>query len=146
MTDPVKAKIQELVPEVMELKFGCEVRKTFIKSDFGHSEREYKQKGLYLRRDRDTLGRTIAIRVLFDGNKRPNDCDELDLEILGSPITLAVVLRAIGKNMTDIYKAPDAKIDTMYKWNLEHDNYDDQSQETKDFIGSLLTPHVSTSK
>jgi hypothetical protein len=27
MTDPIKAKLQELCPDVMELKFGCEIEK-----------------------------------------------------------------------------------------------------------------------
>lgn len=58
-------------------------------------------------------------------------------------ITLAVVLRAMSKvgvmtrganaliNIIDV-NAPDIR------WNLEHDNYDQQSEETKRFIGELL--------
>lgn len=59
-------------------------------------------------------------------------------------ITLAVVLMAIqklfregtlqgGYNNTII-----AFGDTAWRWNLEKDNYDDQTQETRDFIGVIL--------
>lgn len=65
----------------------------------------------------------------------------------GETFGLAVVLRAIIEQ--DLEKLfPDEKYPftkasalTVAHWNLEHDNYDDQSQETKDFIGSLLTPY-----
>lgn len=70
-------------------------------------------------------------------------------------ITLAVVLRAIKKS--GVYYAVDenglfasAPRDDNKKntylivipgiqWNLEHDNYDDQTQETKDFLANLLS-------
>jgi hypothetical protein len=75
MTDPIKQRIQELVPEVMELA-----------PDFA----------------------------------------------FGSPITLAVVLRAIDKLRY-------VNWDTFRnRWNLVKDNYDEQTQKTKEFIGSLL--------
>lgn len=72
------------------------------------------------------------------------------------PFSLAVVLRAIAAEPSKYTCWIDAEcFDTphfllqkkraRYKdeqpilvWNLEQDNYDAQSQETKDFIGSLL--------
>lgn len=69
-------------------------------------------------------------------------------------ITLAVVLRATEKSWATMYAAGGGLIDgrpprevlpeglrlyqIIRKWNLEHDNYDAQSQGTKEFIGSLL--------
>jgi hypothetical protein len=49
-------------------------------------------------------------------------------------ITLAVVLRAIG----DKKLRKDDAWEIVCLWNLEHDNFDQQSDECKQFIGSLL--------
>ena len=67
----------------------------------------------------------------------------------GKTFGLAVVLRAIEKK--DKFVAITARGHFMLVknsewvsdpphilWNLEHDNYDAQSQETKDLIGNLL--------
>lgn len=74
-------------------------------------------------------------------------------------ITLGVVLRAIhqagkGKSILvnsmggfDEYKFSQGEMglwrlgDESTRWNLEHDNYDQQSDECKQFIGSLLLIH-----
>lgn len=60
-------------------------------------------------------------------------------------IGLCVVLRAINKHVGDLYADTLGFIfwfEPAYgpdkRWNLEQDNYDAQSQETKDFIGTLL--------
>jgi hypothetical protein len=95
MTDPIKAKIQELLPDMV-----------------------------------------------------PN------AKYIGMPtITLAVVLRAINKQgfnnrehheriLYALCNGMNAVNNTETKsnigWNLEHDNYDQQSEECKQFIGSLL--------
>jgi hypothetical protein len=57
------------------------------------------------------------------------------------PITLAVVLRAIGYDTQKVILTADDnyKIGKIVRrWNLTNDNYDDQTEETKKFIGSLL--------
>lgn len=68
------------------------------------------------------------------------------------PITLAVVLRAIGKTTKETsyfvdcdgnfheWFAPKGRLDlrTVASWKLSLDNYDQQSEECKQFIGSLL--------
>jgi hypothetical protein len=116
MTDPTKAKIQELCPGVMD----CQV----CGSNVIHNS--------VCMNCRDTV-------------------------VVGSPITLAVVLRAIkalkednaiefgvradGHFLMDFCEKT-AWVDggeTPVIWNLEHDNYDQQSEECKQFIGSLLT-------
>ena len=57
-------------------------------------------------------------------------------------ITLAVVLRAIMKAKFDgnQYDAMGSKsaADICRLWILDSDNYDDQTEETKRFIGNLL--------
>src|SRR5882724_10985711 len=68
------------------------------------------------------------------------------------PFTLAVVLRAIKAEKPysyfidiegsfwkwdKLYKTPE-QVEGAVKWNLEHDNYDQQSEETRAFIGLLL--------
>lgn len=64
-------------------------------------------------------------------------------EILGSPITLAVVLRSVkvyAKKdlLKETYEIPQDVSRLIYDWDLLHDNYDLQSEETKKFIGEIL--------
>lgn len=99
MTDPIKAKIQELVPEVMNYDCGR------------HREIDLEC--------RDCVW---------------NDC------------SLAVVLRAIGKSgahweIIDCKSADECvlKVALQYGiWNLSKNSWDDQSEETKSFIGAIL--------
>lgn len=130
MIDPIKAKIQELCPDVMELKAGCVL---------GNED-----------------GSIVGVCV-DDGHWTctSDDYQSLDnfdgVEILGSPITLAIVLRAIAKHpdnyctinevgeLTGFFLNDDNEADEeMVEWNLEHDNYDSQTRETQLFFGSLL--------
>lgn len=144
MTDPIKAKIHALCPDVLELKFGCEVRR------FQNTAPEVFVMF-------DTASATGKRVLIWRDAEHASFWDEADnLTVLGSPITLAVVLRAIAAEPSKYTCWIDAEcFDTphfllqkkraRYKdeqpilvWNLEQDNYDAQSQETKDFIGSLL--------
>jgi len=74
--------------------------------------------------------------------------------IIGKPITLAVIFQAIHATMLllqeDDYKKQESSHDLIDYfstpeggvfgpcWNLEKDNFNDQSDETKTFIGGLL--------
>jgi hypothetical protein len=92
MTDPIKARIQSLCPDIM-----TSVSPTNAAADNGY-------------------------------------------EILGSPITLAVLLRATVKkkgSLQSVIYDGDAE-ELLKSWNLAKDNYDDQTKETQEFIGSLL--------
>ena len=76
-----------------------------------------------------------------------------DFEIIDNPITLAMVLRAIDTKYTE-WEKPGTPVainskgefqvwseNPVYKnvfWNLSKDNFNDQSEETKTFIGGLL--------
>jgi len=125
-------RIQELVPDVMALEFGCEV---LYGSDFGGAEQKV------------TLGNPYAVK---DGKVfnpwNGDDTDDL-LEILGKPITLSVILLAIDDESL-VIKAKTGQFGTttregvfvggLPRWNLSKDNFNDQSEETKTFIGGLL--------
>ena len=135
--DKTKAKIQELCPDVMELKFGCAIiwdrpasetksAKTLnaiVVGNLGNGVIDILWPGVNFAQRSSTIFKTS------DSIK----------EILGSPITLAVVLRAIRTHHHRGNKYYDALPMVVRKWNLEHDNYDQQSDECKQFIGSLLT-------
>jgi len=142
-------RIQELVPSVMALEFGCEVM--------------YKTSGWG--RNKYTI-----TKVMRDDKYRINRLDDIydledmaygyDFEILGKPITLAVVMLAIAteynpKNTstflnidsngefcwtttTDLRGGTMKVIEPIISWNLSNDNFNDQSEETKTFIGVLL--------
>ena len=143
-------RIQKLVPSVLELEFGCEV---LYGSDFGSAEQKV------------TLGNPYAVKdgKVFNPWNR-DDTDDL-LEILGKPITLAVVMMAFGKAKIDVgvsvsfrndgelahifpqgaslkpepIKNTHISVDTRGgNWNLSKDNFNDQSEETQSFIGGLL--------
>lgn len=134
-TDPVKAKIQELCPDVMELKFGCEVLQNDEPLDWAKRVTliAYNEKGgLTYYREMD--GSLFSIRG-----------EPKNVEILGSPIGIAEVLRALNKttgmNKPTLYFDGRGLIfnDRIF-WNLAED-YDwhvKNKPETIAFIGSLL--------
>ena len=175
MTDPIKAKIIELVPEIVEPRFGCSfvVKKQTPFEDLGIEEGDYislfdwefdSQSFLRPKKFRTALYVHKSEGAVTD-YKNPKvvtvaDFDSLlkngNIEILGRPITLTDVLRAIG-SLTITTRGDEAlKIDTLgnmeyyhsgdimpgweiapVKWNLTTD-YDGQTQEVKEFIGKLL--------
>ena len=138
MTDPIKAKIQELCLDVTELKFGCKVA---YEGYVGVPHIWHAA----------TVLQTMASGKIAIYSTHAQYFDKEHLRIDGSPITLAVVLRAI-KNLKLDYAvmvdqeggfvtalaAAATSISVLKGWNLEHDNYDQQSEECKQFIGSLL--------
>ena len=126
-------RIQELVPSVMALEFGCEIfregagREIFI-SRFGN---EYSVCRL------NNNGFFLPITLPFPPESQR-------FEILGKPITLAVVLLAINQKYTEsndvwfVYDLRQTQLSGIERWNLHKDNFNDQSEETKGFIGGLL--------
>jgi len=128
-------RIQKLVPSVMALEFGCVLK--------------------------NGTATSRVIKERFDGTVMINDWGgwqdkkmiEENFEILGKPITLATVLQAIEKVNTiekeNYCVIPNGGICHMgyvgryyhqdTHWNLSKDNFNDQSEETKTFIGGLLT-------
>lgn len=143
--DPIKAKIQELCKDVMELKFGCVLQKhpdggiqTTVTHLLGTGNGSVS-------RVENTNKIAFYDDNIKDGKIMRNSFEAEWWTILGSPITLAVVLRAIETKYGDhILEFSGIKTCSLQAarlvaiWNLEHDNFDDQSQPTKDFIGSLI--------
>lgn len=137
MTDPITLKIQELVPEIMELKEGCRVSH-FLKGT-GTILRVEKHEG---ESDTYCLGFLALPEPIFE--REPLN---LNWEILGRPITLADVLRAIRENGKLVYVREDGSFYledeplqiyySGYFWNLALD-WDNQTQKVKDFLGRLL--------
>ena len=129
-------QIKELVPSVMELSFGSEViggafNKPMIYRNFAPDDSQYGNGDLghYLIY-KDKVGGAFSL-------EKPKN-------IIGHPITLAVVLRAINQKYIEsndvwfVYDLRQTQLSGMERWNLSKDNFNDQSEETKTFIGGLL--------
>jgi len=132
MEDKTKQKIQELVPEIMELKFGCEFMVFDNKRIIVTIENEDV---------RNLSGDVVFTNSIEKIKTSPNSV------ILGRPITLADVLLAmekVGKYiLVDItgnlftHDMSDGALVDEGIWDLTK-NYDDQEQSVKDFIGQIL--------
>lgn len=128
--DLVKAKVQSLVLEIMELYIGCYV----LKKNWG--DKPYFVKAIDRIQNKICVGRDEWGMIAWMIE---------DTEILGRPIQLADVLRAIGmqKDIDACGITLDGQfVDMNYswmkgKWNLSTD-FDNQSDDTIRFIGSLL--------
>lgn len=133
----LKNKIVEAVPEIMELKFGCEA--VFIPDNGGAS------------------ANAIIAWIQDDNFVTDNvlvDSGEYTLhKIIGRPIRLADVLRALQEapyekdypfiELNPTYYGKDEmrisyKRDGACLWDLSKDSLDDQSDETKQFLYDLL--------
>jgi hypothetical protein len=138
-TQEVKEKIIEAVPEIMELKFGC-----YISGNGLLNARVVGGSGGY-------SPEYDCIAVLRSGSRNIEliNLNENYYEILGRPIQLADVLRAINaKDGNGEFYCIDAQGDfgeptpegvAMFgvKWDLSKD-FDGQSDETKTFIYNIL--------
>jgi len=141
-------RIQELVPSVMELEFGCEV----LCSDLIQLDVDDYTEGIAtILNEKEKILGYIANKTKFETEYRTFEYSKYRvIEILGKPITLAVVLLAIGTTEYANKVGCDAtgemikmetyrdRIRTKADWNLSKDNFNDQSEETKTFIGGLL--------
>lgn len=138
--DLIKKRIQELCPDVMELKFGCEFR-------FKNSNTPCVVLNSPAWKSFKFLYAPPLLQPSFASLPRKNIED--DIEILGSPLTLAVVLRAIMRvkmsynaNFKPVpggVTVPFLDAENLaYYWDLLHDSYDQQSEECKQLIGTLL--------
>ncbi len=141
----LKAKIQEAVPEIMELKFGCEV---IIQDE----EFENKQEiGKFIRlddKDGKDIWADVAVNrmVLVSGWWKYKVLEGMFVkEILGRPITLENVLRAVEKELEDsedFYVHYNGNMfvnptNVKAEWKLGSP-LQDQSEETIDFLHNLI--------
>jgi len=148
-------RIQELVPSVMELEFGCEVNFDYDTANSDGSKEDcfdtiIEADDIMVR----TLGGSYFHRFTAEYYSQEGNWSSQKKEILGKPITLAVIFQAIHASMIslnqDDYKKQESSHDLIDYfstpeggvygpcWNLSKDNFNDQSEETKAFIGGLL--------
>lgn len=109
MKDPIKQRIQLLVPNIMEIGFGCYVSRRVNGAIYQVIKKAARD------------NRYVCIR--YDDSQLYYLARN-EFDILGRAVTLVDVLIA----------APRMKI---ARWNFS-DDYDGQSGETKRFIGELL--------
>lgn len=135
MTTKQKEELRQVIikanPEIMELKFGCEIMcgfsKAFIITDH----------------NKDT------VTAFFPTRNSPPDFDFIsksEILILGRPIRLADVLLAYQKlkdrhilfSLTSQGGFQIKQGEPSSCWNLKDDNLDRQSDETQEFLYNLL--------
>jgi len=150
-------RIQELVPSVMALEFGCEVRSLKDVQGIGAIVLN-GDAGKYIGYDNFLFEHAQMFGVSGAGfewergfkhqyvSLKNYKILKSEFEIIGKPITLAVILLAIHKvsdnNFYVSYEGNmvDGTDETIYStWNLSKDNFNDQSEETKTFIGELIS-------
>lgn len=145
MNDPIKAKIIELVPEILELKFGCEVDvagfgRMIVTQDMQGDNFQLMPYGL---EEKLPVAQGEHFTVYFNRDTLNNSLNK----IIGRPITLADVLRAIpvgvymkslGEQVRFVSYDADMEAHTgLEYWDLLSD-YDGQTQATRSFIGKLI--------
>lgn len=136
--EKLKQVIQQANPEIMELKFGCEIHYEMFPM------------------------RTIRTGIAMYGVGNKEICvmheglipdfiyEKRDLKkILGRPIRLADVLLALQSNtriektvlmmnLPGTFAYSDAEHHVIARWNLKNDNFEHQSDHTKQFLIELL--------
>ena len=125
-------KIKELVPSIMELEFGCQGENKLTKQKF------------FIVKNCNPMGNEDADITMFSNDSLylyEGYSKDKDITILGKPITLVVVLRAIdeSRNVYTGFELINQKLTLLVDWKLEKDNFNDQSEETKTYIGDLLS-------
>ena len=138
-------RIQELVPSIMSLVFGCEIKWQYTHQLNYRSSTQRVKEGIFINFGNGDLRNPLPINVLFYGNSSVKSIPKKeDVKILGKPITLSVVMLAIEvKYRGDLLETVASNAwfhfgSTRGFWNLSEDNFNDQSEETKTFIGGLL--------
>lgn len=122
--EELKRVIQEAVPEIMELKFGCEIGDgEFNFIIYRETKKNFWVKETNARGSIYQFPKPLKISI-----------------ILGRPIRLADVLLTIKKRSSKIMQiyVSDQEVATVSRWNLSDDNLDNQSDETKMFLYQLL--------
>ena len=119
--DQLKEVIQKANPEIMELKFGCEV-------DFQGRKHVYSGIG----RDGSKF-----FMDSYRGAELQTTLPE-GYTTLGRPIRLADVLLAVKRTPHVTEFSINEFVN--FQWDLLNDNLDNQSEETKQFLIDLLVP------
>lgn len=128
--DLIKQKIQSLVPEIMELKFGCEL--------LLHNEARPLPKAVYVWQLND---KKSHYEVFRENGLMVSVCKDEIKQILGRPIQLADIIYCLYIGEFDdeaTLKAEQEKVHQLcVMWNPKFD-FDGQSDGCKEFVGGLL--------
>ena len=116
-------KIQELVPEIMKLEFGCKVYIKGIREDNPGCEYDLVV---------DERIKDGKITLGYFG-----DIPLTEIEVLGRSITLEDCLIAIKPYIGKTFKYQSYWLNLVSLWKLGKP-FQDQSQECKNFIGDLI--------
>ncbi len=139
----IREKCIEANPEIVELKFGCElkiwVQKDWKKQHPFPDDMELKRAMFVGVEDSQYMVYAEKEKMALRHTKKVFD---REYKIIGRPIHLADVLLviepiAIKRDLSDLLLK--FIIGSDYMWNLKDDNLDNQSEETINFIHSLLT-------
>lgn len=137
MYEQIRKRINELVPELLELKFGCEV-KVYVDGEY-----TCIRPIQYLDYS-DTLGIEWECEEYEVSTIQEMQSDELCfLEILGTPPTLQDLLLAIERNQPNVYLGFELRntylelIEDYYLTKSLKENIE-QNPELAEFISNLL--------
>lgn len=132
----IRAKCIETIPEIVELKFGCQLLAPWGRPvtiwdviPTGHAcENKYLSEGIHYFYDSHRKGEFLHENSTQDAYK-----------IIGRPITLADIIWLLcnGKNEEIDYAQDYGVMDVLNKWNLLK-TLEDQAPETIDFIYEIL--------
>ena len=143
-------RIKELVPSVMKLEFGSEVYcEQAMEGDDGNYHDFYGRFVRHLSIDECEVLVSSKTDISIQGKTELLIHYTIsNLEIIGKPITLSVVLLALQEKhkafvLVSLYGLFHKRVGVQQhiylgKWDLTKDNFNDQSEETKTFIGVLI--------
>jgi len=128
--EELKNKIQEANPEIMELKFGCEVE------GFNSIRGIIVRINLY-------VNESNTYSIFWEDDTLTMQSSIGITKILGRPIRLADVLLAIlgpfdKPRLSAGWQGLEAFMTPYIHWNLRDDNLNNQSPQTQEFIFNLI--------
>lgn len=140
--------IIKVVPSVMDLKFGCEVKgfstalgRTFLLEMFDDPDELWGRMSVYPENWKDYRSEPVYTASWKKPSKK-------DFEIIGRPITLATVIHALDQVLTEEkikevmqltkYNAMTLISNLVHLWNCADDDFDHQSEAVWEFLYGLL--------
>lgn len=119
----IRQKCIEANPEIVELKFGCEIK-----------SKRWSKNAIFLRMVRG--GRYAYIRP---DHMELKEAWSEDIEIIGRPIRLADIILAWRKSVEpSMWWNPDVLVCIISEWDSSKDDLTLQSPETIAFLTNLL--------
>jgi len=151
--EKLREKIIKEIPEIVELKFGCEVSVLFDDSDYyGKVKPYWVIRSIYSVSAKKTVVYIVDPPFPNNAINIQERIDKKELKIIGRKITLADVLLVLKNKRSHEFYTSDLNTTinverrqnyelnriTLELWNLENDDLNLQSPETIDFLTQLL--------